>query len=85
MQALRGEWNLFPAEALLVAQSMDIPTQFQSEGKWKQKRKHVPDEDEEDKHTHEDNAANTFRNHMQNVALHRLAEVSRDVPEKDVA
>ena len=28
MQAMRGEWDSLLAEASLVAQSMDIPTQF---------------------------------------------------------
>lgn len=69
MQAMQGEWDSLLAEASLVAQSMDIPTQFQSEGKRKQKRKRMPDEDDEDEDAYEDNAANTFRNQNFFVAM----------------
>ncbi|KAK0155930.1 hypothetical protein N1851_001534 [Merluccius polli] len=48
---------------------MDIPTQFQSEGKRKRKRKRMPDEDDEDGDAYEDNAANTFRNQNFFVAM----------------
>ena len=37
---------------------MNIPTQFQSGGKQKQKGKRMPDEDAEDEDAYEDNSAN---------------------------
>lgn len=72
-QAMRDKWDLLHAEASLVAQNMDVPTQFQSESKQKWKRKWMLDEDNED--TYGDNA-NTFRNQNFFVAVVIISALS---------
>ncbi|XP_026105849.1 C3a anaphylatoxin chemotactic receptor-like [Carassius auratus] len=41
MQALRNEWDSLLGEATLVAQAMEIPTQFKGEDKRKKRRKRI--------------------------------------------
>lgn len=62
MQALRNEWDSLLGEATLVAQAMEIPTQFKGEDKRKKRRKRMYDETEGD--TSEGNAEQAFKYFM---------------------
>lgn len=63
IQAIRDEWDLLLTEASLVAQAMEIPAQFQSEGRCKRKRKHMLDETTQEDAT-EESAEDAFRNNI---------------------
>lgn len=67
MQALRNEWDSLLGEATLVAQAMEIPTQFKGEDKRKKRRKRMYDETEGD--TSEENAEQAFKHNIFYVAL----------------
>lgn len=67
IQAIRNEWDSLLAEASLVAQTMEIPAQFESEERRKRKRKRMPDEMTQD--ATEESAENAFRNNIFFIAM----------------